>query len=486
MKEIENRIKDKFIRIEPDLKLAKKRTSDNPEILRESIEIPMQINGIGKNKTYCIQTFGCQMNAHDTEVMAGILEILEFTSTDNMQEADIVILNTCAIRENAESKVFGKIGSLKHLKTTNPDKIFAVCGCMAQEESVVNRILEKYQHIDLIFGTHNIHRLPFLIDEAYKSKEMVVEVWSQEGDIVEDLPKVRDNNTKAWVNIIYGCDKFCTYCIVPFTRGKERSRLPQDIIDEVKKLKIDGYKELTLLGQNVNAYGKDLNINYRMADLLEDIAQIGIERIRFTTSHPWDFEEELIDVIAKYDNIMSHVHLPVQSGNDQILKIMGRSYTREKYLKLFDQIKKKIPGVVFTTDIIVGYPNETEEQFEDTLSLYEYCKYDTAYTFVYSPREGTPAAVMEDNISLEIKKARLQKLNKLVNHYAQVNNDHIIGQVVNVLVDGPSKKNQLVYAGYSEGLKLVHFESTKELTGQIVQVKINDAKSFSLYGDLIN
>lgn len=480
----EETIKKRFEGVTPDMRAAKKRSKSSPDVIDGEALIPNHLIDIGVGKTYCIQTYGCQMNEHDTEVMSGLLELIGYTATSVIEEADIVILNTCAVRENAENKVFGKIGSLKYLKKENPEKIFAVCGCMSQEEDVVTKLLTKYNYIDLIFGTHNIHRLPSLIDDAMKAKAMVVEVWSQEGDIVENLPRERASKTKAWVNIIYGCDKFCTYCIVPYTRGKERSRMPQDILAEIQELKDQDYKEVTLLGQNVNAYGKDLDA-YSMANLLEDVAKIGIPRVRFTTSHPWDFDSEMIDVIAKYDNIMPQIHLPVQSGNNDILKIMGRNYTREKYLELFDELRSKIKGMVTSTDIIVGYPNETEEQFEDTLSIYDYCQYDTAYTFVYSPREGTPAAKMEDNVELEIKKQRLYRLNEKVKHYANLKNQAMLGKTLKVLIDGPSQKDQTILAGYSEELKLVHIKGSEDLIGQIVNVKITDAKTFNLYGELV-
>lgn len=485
MKKInEQTIKKRFEGTAPDMRAAKKRSKSTPDIIDGEALIPNHLLEVGKGKTYCIKTYGCQMNEHDTEVMSGLLEMIGYTSNDNMETADVVILNTCAIRENAENKVFGKIGSLKHLKQENPEKIFAVCGCMSQEEDVVNKLLTKYSYIDLIFGTHNIHRLPSLLDDAMKAKAMVVEVWSQEGDIVENLPRERASQTKAWVNIIYGCDKFCTYCIVPYTRGKERSRMPEDILDEIRELKAQDYKEVTLLGQNVNAYGKDLD-GYSMANLLEDVAKIGIPRVRFTTSHPWDFDSAMIDVIAKYDNIMPHMHLPVQSGNNEILKIMGRNYTREKYLELFDELKSKIPNLSTSTDIIVGYPNETEEQFLDTLSIYDYCQYDTAFTFIYSPREGTPAAKMKDNVLQDVKKDRLKRLNDKVKLYSRQNNDRMIGQTVKVLVDGPSQKDESVLAGYTEGMKLVHFTSDANIAGQIVDVKITEARTFNLYGDLV-
>lgn len=469
----------------PDMKAGKKRTRNKAEVVYNAAEIEDKMRGIGKNKTYYIRTYGCQMNDHDTEVMAGILERLEFTKTDVVEDADVVILNTCAIRENAENKVFGEIGRLKPLKVENPDKIFAICGCMSQEEEVVARLLEKHQFIDMIFGTHNIHRLPQLLKGAMFDKEKIVEVWSQEGEIIEDLPKKRESKTKAWVNIIYGCDKFCTYCIVPFTRGKERSRLHSDILEELQELKAEGYKEVTLLGQNVNAYGKDLNDGYLMGHLLEDTAKLGFDRIRFTTSHPWDFDDHMIEIIGKYKNIMPSIHLPVQSGNDAILKIMGRSYNRESYLELVDKLRSVRDDIIFTTDIIVGYPNETDEQFEDTLSIYEEVKYDTAFTFIYSPRVGTPAAKMEDNVPIEVKKERLHRLQDVVTKYQKLNNLRYDQKVVKVLVEGKSNRNEGILAGYSEDMKLVLFAADEKYIGQIVEVKITEARQHNLIGELV-
>jgi tRNA-2-methylthio-N6-dimethylallyladenosine synthase len=356
---------------------------------------------------------------------------------------------------------------------------------MSQEEAVVNRILKKHPFVDLIFGTHNIHRLPFLLREAYFSKEMVVEVWSKEGDIIENLPKKREG-IKAWVNIMYGCDKFCTYCIVPYTRGKERSRRPQDVIAEVRELARQGFKEVMLLGQNVNAYGKDFeDIDYRFGDLMDDIRKIDIPRVRFTTSHPRDFDDHLIEVLAKKGNLVEHIHLPVQSGNNEILKRMSRKYTREHYLELVAKIKKAIPDVVLTTDIIVGFPGETEEQFEDTISLVKEVEYDSAFTFIYSPREGTPAADMEDNVAYEVKRDRLIRLNEVLNVFSKRSNERLLGQTVEVLVEGESKNNRDILAGRTRTNKLVHFKGPKELVGQFVNVKIVEAPTFYLKGELV-
>ena len=347
----------------PSLKDAKKRGKESIQY-HNDFSISEQFRDMGKGRKFLIRTYGCQMNEHDTEVMAGIFMALGYEPTTDVKETNVILLNTCAIRENAENKVFGELGHLKALKRENPDLLIGVCGCMSQEESVVNRILQKHQFVDMIFGTHNIHRLPNILQDAYMSKEMVVEVWSKEGDIIENLPKVRKGNIKGWVNIMYGCDKFCTYCIVPFTRGKERSRRPEDIIQEVRHLDAQVYQEVTLLGQNVNAYGKDFkDIKYGLGDLMDEIRKIDIPRIRFTTSHPRDFDDRLIEVLAKGGNLVDHIHLPVQSGSSEVLKIMARKYNREQYLELVKKIKAAIPNVSLTTDIIVGYPNETEEKF---------------------------------------------------------------------------------------------------------------------------
>lgn len=337
----------------------------------------------------------------------------------------------------------------------------------------------------MIFGTHNIHRLPHLINDAFFSKEMVVEVWSKEGDIIENMPKKRQG-MRAWVNIMYGCDKFCTYCIVPFTRGKERSRRPEDVIAEVRDLARQGFKEITLLGQNVNAYGKDFtDIKYGFGDLMDEIRKIDIPRVRFTTSHPRDFDDHLIEVLAKGGNLVEHIHLPVQSGSTAVLKKMSRKYTRERYLELASKIKQSIPNAVLTTDIIVGFPGETDEQFEETLSLVREVGYDFAYTFIYSPREGTPAAVMEDNIPMEVKKERLQRLNRAVQEYSYEAHERMKGQVVEVLVEGESKNNEAVLSGRTRGNKLVHFEGSKDLIGTFVQIQITDAKSWYIKGELV-
>ena len=476
--------RDIHVLSQPSYRQEKQRGKEDIKVVYES-EMPEELRQLGTGKHYLIYTYGCQMNEHDTEVMKGMLEQMGYTATGDRRSADIILLNTCAIRENAEDKVFGELGHLKALKTEKPELLLGVCGCMSQEESVVSRILNKHAFVDLIFGTHNIHRLPQLIQEANFSKELVVEVWSKEGDVIENLPKKREG-LRAWVNIMYGCDKFCTYCIVPYTRGKERSRRPEDVIAEVRELARQGFKEVTLLGQNVNAYGKDFeDIKYQFGDLMDDISKIDIPRIRFTTSHPRDFDDHLIDVLAGGGNLVEQIHLPVQSGSSAVLKRMSRKYSRETYLELATKIKQKIPGVTLSTDIIVGFPGETDEQFEDTLSLVREVGYDFAYTFIYSPRAGTPAADMEDNVPMQVKKERLQRLNLLIKELALESNQQLRGQTVELLIEGESKNNPDMLSGRTRTNKLVHVEGPASLIGQFVHVEITEVQTWYLRARLV-
>ena len=463
----------------PNLNDARVRT--NKEI--EQIYLNQQYDSnTFKGQKYFLKTYGCQMNVHDSEEIAARLESLGFESTDTIEGADLVIMNTCAIRENAHDKLYGFLGRCKHEKEkNNKDLIIAICGCMAQEENVCNEIMTKHKYVDLVFGTHNIQELQDLI--LKKNKIQTISVYSKEGEVYENVPYKRNSKIKAWVNIQYGCDKFCTYCIVPYTRGKQRSRRSCEIIKEVNRLIKDGYMEVTLLGQNVNAYGKDLN-DISFAELLEEVAKTGIPRVRFVTSHPWDFSDEMIEIIAKYENIMPYIHLPLQSGSSRILKLMGRRYTQEEYLTLYNKIKNIIPSVSVTTDIIVGFPNETDEDFEETLKVVNECKYDSAFTFIYSPREGTPAAKMEDSIDIATKEERLQKLNKLVNKYSLEANKKYIGKTVDVLIEGISEKDPNKMFGYTDTMKLVNVVGAQEKIGKIVKVTITDAKSFSLDGEI--
>ena len=471
--------------LKPSLKDARVRTRKEVLVKTNDYIIDNNLKELGKNKTYYVKTYGCQMNEHDSENIKAILEDMGFTESINMENADVILLNTCAIRENAHNKVFGMVGRVKTLKeTVNPNIVLGICGCMAQEEVVVDEILNKYRHVDLVFGTHNIHRLPKLLSEIINKHNKQIEVYSIEGDVIENIPVKRDSKYKAWVNIMFGCDKFCTYCIVPYTRGKQRSRMPEFIINEVKDLVRDGYKEVTLLGQNVNAYGKDLNINYNMENLLEDVAKTGIDRVRFVTSHPWDFTDTMIEVIAKYPNIMPYIHLPLQSGSSKILKLMGRRYTKEEYLTLFNKLKKALPYSSITTDIIVGFPGETEEDFNETLEVVNECKFDSAFTFIFSPRVGTPASRMQDDVSLKEKNERLQRLNKLVNKYSKEANDRYLGKVVKVLIEGVSEKDDDHLMGYTDTMKLVNVKAPKEYIGKIIDVKITDVKTWSMDGEI--
>ncbi len=467
----------------PSLSDARKRNKELSAKL--SFSLDEKYRGLGEGKTYYIVTHGCQANQRDSETMAGLLDAMGYKMAEEEKDADIILINTCAVRQGAEEKVLGEIGALKRYKKENPDMIIGIGGCMAQEEKTVNLIMEKYRQVDIIFGTHNITSLPKLIYDVLSDKKRKVEVFSKMGEIIESVPVTRFMSHKAWVNIMYGCDKFCSYCIVPYTRGKERSRDKDDIIAEVEELVRQGYKEVCLLGQNVNAYGKDLHIDYTFGNLLADVAKTNIPRIRFMTSHPWDFDDTMIEAIKNNKNIMPYIHLPIQSGNSEILRKMNRRYSREEYLALFDKLKRELPGFSFTTDIIVGFPNESDEAFEDTLSAVKHCEYDNAFTFIYSKREGTPAAAMEDAIDQKTKEERLQRLNELVAFYANKNNQRFKDQVVEVLVDGLSKRNAKVYSGYTPENKLVNFTGEGVKTGDIVKVKITQVMSFSLNGELV-
>lgn len=467
----------------PNMLEAKKRDKDAEIKNYEYKEVKLDSSLIGKK--YFVRTYGCQMNEHDGERVKGVLSKEGMIETENIEEASVIILNTCAIRENAHDKVFGFLGLVKKLKETH-DILLGICGCMAQEESVVNEIMSKYKYVDFVFGTHNLNNMINVINERINSGKQNIEVYSELGSICEGIPEKRESKYSAWVDIQLGCDKFCTYCIVPYTRGTQRSRKKENIIEEVEKLKNEGYLEVTLLGQNVNAYGKDLYENYTLANLLEDVSKTEIPRIRFVTSHPWDFTDEMIEVIKKYDNVMPYVHLPIQSGSDRILKLMGRKYTIDEYLKLYSKIRKEVKGVSITTDIIVGFPGETEEDFEETLKIVNECKFDGAFTFAFSPREGTPAAKLKDNTTLEEKNERLHRLNEIVNKYSNEANQKMVGKIEKCLVTGISEKDSSKYMGYTENMKLVNIISDENIIGQIVNVKIDEAKSFSLNGTKVD
>ena len=463
----------------PDLKVASNR---NKVDVKHNY-FNQDIKPLFKGKKYFLRTYGCQMNVHDSEEIRHYLEALGYSSVEVLEEADIVVLNTCAIRENAKDKVFGYLGRCKHLKKINPNLIICICGCLMQEPHEIEEIMHKHKYIDVIVGTHNLSELPSMIINANNSHKQDIEVYSNSDVVPENIKYNRDSKICAWINIIYGCDKFCTYCIVPFTRGRERSRKIEEVLKEVHELKEQGYQEITLLGQNVNAYGKDLNLGYDFATLLAEVAKIGIPRIRFVTSHPWNFTDEMIDVIAKYDNIMPYIHLPIQSGSDEILKKMNRRYTIEEYKELFNKIKSKIKNVSVTTDIIVGFPGETEDEYKKTLDIVNYCQYDGAYTFIFSPRVGTAAAKMKDDTPMSEKENRLQRLNELVNKYSLESNKKLLNKTVPVLILGHSEKDSKKLYGYTDTMKLVNVTGDDSLIGKIVDVVITDAKSFSLDGE---
>lgn len=438
------------------------------------------------SKKYFILTYGCQMNVHDSEKLAGMLEEMGYNPVTELEKADIILINTCTIRENAELKVFGKIGSLKRLKRQNPNLIIGVGGCMMQSEKAVKELYEKYPQVDLIFGTHNIHHLPELIKKIKEERDRIIEVWDEEEGLIPDLPSKRNDDYKAWVSIIQGCNNFCTYCIVPYVRGRERSRPWQDIINETKKLTNEGVKEITLLGQNVNSYGKDLEDEIDFADLLMKLDQIkDLQRIRYMTSHPRDFSYKLIDVIKNSESICEHFHLPVQSGSNKILKKMNRGYTKEKYMELINNIRKAIPISSITTDFIVGFPEETDADFEETLEMVKKIRFDSAFTFIYSKRKGTPAANMEDQIPEDIKKDRLNTLMQQQNIISLEKNEELIGTTVEVLVEGESKNNSQMYHGRDRRNKLIIFPKQENIIGELVNVKVNRAQSFTLFGEVI-
>ena len=441
---------------------------------------------ITKQKKYSIETYGCQMNEHDSEKISWILENMGYNKTDDNNQPDLIIYNTCAIRENAELKVYGKIGALKKLKRINPDLIIGICGCMMQREDVREIITTKYKHVDLIFGTHNIHKLPQLVKNHLQTGETIVDIVEDTREIVEDINFNRTYSYKAYVNIMYGCNNFCTYCVVPYTRGRELSRDPENIIEEIKSLAKTGCKEITLLGQNVNSYGNTLGYEYSFPKLLREINEIdGIERIRFMTSHPKDLSDELIDSYASLDKVSNHLHLPIQSGSNKVLKEMNRKYTREDYLLIVDKLRKAVPNISITTDIIVGFPGETEKDFLETLSLVKEVEFDSAYSFLYSMRDGTRAAKMDEQIEYKVKHDRFQRLSDAMNEISLRKNEELIGQTVKVLVEDVSKNNPNVLTGRSEEFKIVHFEGKESLIGCIVDIKIENVTTFTLTGTII-
>ncbi len=437
-------------------------------------------------KTYFIITFGCQANEHDSEILAGLLVKKGYQAATSIDKADLILFNTCCVRKKAENKALSQIGELKKLKKQKPDLMIGVCGCMVQQKNMPQKIRQRAPHVDLIFGTHNLEQIITLIDQVLKTKEPQVQILPDRKIIVENLPKIREKPFKALVNITYGCDNFCTYCIVPYVRGREKSRQPENILKEISQLVDDGVKEVLLLGQNVNSYGRTLIPPFSFGELLKKVNEIqGLKRIRYLTSHPRDFKPELIQIISQLDKVCKHFHLPLQSGSNRILRKMGRGYTGEDYQKLVQEIRRLMPQASITTDLIVGFPGESDEDFKDTLELVKKLRFDSAFTFIYSTRSGTPAAKLPDQIPLNIKKARLQELMLIQNKISKEINESLKGHIIEILVEGISKKETSVLEGKSETNKTVLFIGKKNLIGKFVQVEITEPQTWILKGKVV-
>ena len=444
-----------------------------------------QSEELGRPLTYCVTTFGCQMNARDSEKLTGILEEIGYVAAPD-EKADFVIYNTCTVRENANLRVYGRLGVLHGYKKKNKHMTIALCGCMMQEPEVVEKLKKSYRFVDIIFGTHNIFKFAELIVRNFEEKDMVIDIWKDTQEIVEDLPNERKYSFKSGVNIMFGCNNFCSYCIVPYVRGRERSRNPQDIIAEIKRFVADGVVEVMLLGQNVNSYGKNLENPMTFAQLLREIEKIeGLQRIRFMTSHPKDLSDELIEVMANSKKICKHLHLPLQSGSSQILKVMNRRYDKERYLELVDKIKKAIPDIGLTTDIIVGFPGETEEDFLETMDVVRKARYDSAFTFIYSKRTGTPAASMENQVPEDVVKDRFDRLLKEVQTISQEMTARFTGTVQEVLVEDVNDHNPELMTGRMSNNHLVHFPGDASYIGKIVKVHLDECKGFYYLGSVV-
>ena len=456
------------------------------EALRQK-NIIKSINSLmsGKGKKAFVETYGCQQNVNDSEILSGMIKEMGYEIASEKEDADLIIYNTCAVRENAELKVFGNLGALKHLKAKKPDLIIGVCGCMMQQKDIQDQIKKKYKHVSLVFGTHSLYRFPEMLSEVINGDKRVFDI-KEDGIIIEDMPISRAKGPCAWVSIMYGCNNFCTYCIVPYVRGRERSRDKNVIIEEIKALAKEGYKEITLLGQNVNSYGNDLCEDIDFSDLLKMVHEIdGIERIRFMTSHPKDISDKLIDTMASLPKVCKQLHLPIQAGANSVLKAMNRVYTREEYLEKMKKIKEKMPQISLTSDIIVGFPGETTENFEETLNVLREVRYDTIFSFIYSKRPGTPAAKMEDVITSEEKKKNFARLLQVQDKISKEINDSYVGRVEKILVEGESKTNPDTLMGRTEGGKTVNFTADKSVIGEFVNVKITEARTWSLIGEIV-
>ena len=431
------------------------------------------------------ETYGCLQNENDTERIRGILKEAGFEFCDKADIADLVIYNTCAVRENAEQKVFGRLGILKHLKESRPELIIGLCGCMVQQESITEKIKKVHSHVDLIFGTHALYKLPELLYETITQKKSIVSIENSDGEIAEDIPILRDDNNKAWVSVMYGCNNFCSYCIVPYVRGRERSRRPEAVMAEVRELVAKGVSEICLLGQNVNSYGKDLDEDIDFSDLLRQVNSVdGVERIRFMTSPPQDLSDKLIDTIAECPKICKQLHLPFQAGSDRVLKEMNRRYTKADYLEKIRKVKGRIPDIALTTDVIVGFPTETDEDFEDTLDVLRQVEFDQIFSFIYSRREGTPAAKLDFVLSEDEIHKNFNKLLEVQNEISRRKNEAYVGRIERVLVDGASKNDPEMLSGRTESSKIVNFKGDPSLTGKYVDVKITEAHTWSLNGTL--
>lgn len=466
---------------------------DRKDVILSPIEAERQKNIIksinsllsGKGKKAFVETYGCQQNVNDSEILSGMIEEMGYEMVSKKEDADLIIYNTCAVRENAELKVFGNLGALKHLKSKKPDLIIGVCGCMMQQKDVQNEIKRKYKHVSLVFGTHSLYRFPEMLSAVINEDKRVFDI-KDDGIIIENMPISRAKGPCAWVSIMYGCNNFCTYCIVPYVRGRERSRDKEVIIEEIKSLAKEGYKEITLLGQNVNSYGNDLSEDIDFADLLKMVHDIdGIERIRFMTSHPKDISDKLIDTMASLPKVCKQLHLPIQAGANPVLKSMNRVYTREEYLEKIRKIKEKMPYISLTSDIIVGFPGETTEHFEETLNVLKEVRYDTIFSFIYSKRPGTPAAKMDDVISSEEKKKNFARLLEVQDKISKEINDSYVGKVEKILVEGESKTNPDTLMGRTEGGKTVNFKADRSVIGEFVNVKITESRTWSLIGEIV-
>ena len=483
MKEIERQIEN--------MDLAMEAPVNEPErqyyyIKKARTYVEKIVEEIGRPLTFCVTTFGCQMNARDSEKLVGILEQIGYVEEADEEKADFVIFNTCTVRENANMRVYGRLGQLKKNKKANPHMMIGLCGCMMQEPEVVEKLKKQYRYVDLVFGTHNIYKFAELIATRFESERMVIDIWKDTDKIVEDLPNERKFSFKSGVNIMFGCNNFCSYCIVPYVRGRERSRNPKDIIREIERFVADGVVEVMLLGQNVNSYGKTLEEPMTFAQLLQEIEKIeGLERIRFMTSHPKDLSDELIEVMAASKKICKHLHLPVQSGSTEILKKMNRRYTKEQYLELAKKIKTAIPDISLTTDIIVGFPGETEEDFLETMDVVKQVRYDSAFTFIYSKRTGTPAAIMENQIPDDVVKDRFDRLLKEVQKIsAEVCCVHE-GSVQSALVESLNDHDNSLVTGRLSNNLLVHFKGDSDLIGKIVNVHLKECKGFYYLGEMV-